>query len=291
MGLAGHYTGGVRRLLAWSVLLGTGGVAAAEPAVPASRRLSPRVDGVLVSYSATRNDSLTSTDLRLKAGAPIVRGDGFGIALLAGYDGTHIDVAMADGEHHLSLHRLDATLAGGAGLAPDWSMRGSFGTAYSSDFRVGSWRAVQVTSSAMLHHVLGPSDGVVFGVVYTSTGELFPVLPIAGYVHQVEGSPVRIDVFLPRHARVEYELGPRLRGALGVEVNGNTWILQAAPLAKRAGGALFAELEIFATQRVRLEARAGMSVDRYRLPATMDTAYEQGLRAAAFAQLAVVIVP
>jgi hypothetical protein len=282
----------VRRLLAWSVLLATSGVAAAEPAVPASRRLSPRVDAVLVSYSATRNGSLSTTDLRLKAGAPIVRGDGYGLALLAGYDGTHIDVAMADGEHHLSLHRLDATLAGGAGLAPDWSIRGSLGTAYSSDLRVGSWSAVQVTSSAMLHHVLGPSDGVVFGVVYTSTGELFPVLPIVGYVHQREGSPVRFDVFLPRHARVEYELGPRLRGALGIEVNGNTWVLQAAAdSARRAGGAVFAELEVFATQLVRLEARAGMSVDRYRLPATMDTSYEQPLRAAAFAQLAVVVVP
>jgi len=112
---------------------------------------------------------------------------------------------------------------------------------------------------------------------------------------QREGSPLRFDVFLPRHVRAEYELGPRLRGALGIEVVGNTWIVHAAGTelrARRAGGAIFGELQLAASELVRVEARAGVSVDRYTLPAMAGgTTVDQPLRAAAFAQLAVIVAP
>jgi hypothetical protein len=281
----------VARLLVVAVLVYAGG-AMAEPA-PAGRRLSPRVDAVGASYTTTYRGALTTRDLRLKAAAPLVRGDGFGIALLAGYGATQLDAAMPDGDAHLTLHRFDATLGGGAAIAPGWSMRGSFGTAYSSDLQDSTWSALQVTASAMLHRVLGPSDAVVAGLVYTSSAELFPVLPVLGYVHQRDDSRFRFDVFLPHHVRAEYELRPRLRGALGVEVVGNTWVTRAAQSElrlRRAGGAVFGELQLAATQLVRVEGRIGMSVDRYTLPATMTGGTgDQPLRAAGFAQLAVVL--
>jgi hypothetical protein len=292
----------VRCLLVLAVIAHAGGVASAQPApaeptpaVPASRRLSPRNDAVLASYSTTYNGELTTRDLRLKAAAPIFRGDGFGLALLVGYGATQLDVSLADLDPHLTLHRIESTIAGGGGLAPGWSLRGSLGAAYSSDLRDATWSALQITSSAMLHRVLGPSDGLLGGVVYTSSADLFPVLPIIGYVHQREGSPFRFDIFLPKHVRAEYELRPRLRGALGIEVVGNSWIVQVARSevnARRAGGAVFGEIQLGATELVRLEARLGMSVDRYTLPAAMDGSLrEQPLRAAAFAQLAVLVAP
>jgi hypothetical protein len=147
----------------------------------------------------------------------------------------------------------------------------------------------------MVHRVLGPADAVIAGVIYSQSAELLPVLPILGYVHQREASPFRLDIFLPHHARAEYELAPWLQGALAIETAGNTWVLQMRTTerrARRAGGALFGEIDLRATQLVRLEARLGLSVDRYSLPAQLDGApREQPLRAAAFAQLAILIVP
>jgi hypothetical protein len=284
----------VWRLLVVVAVMYAGG-ARAEP-IPAGRKLSPRVDAVLASYTTTYRDALTTRDLRLKAAAPVVRGDGFGMALLVGYGATQLDAAMDAGDAHLTLHRFEATLAGGAALAPGWSLRGSFGAAHSSDLQLTTWSAIQITSSAMLHRLLGPSDAVLVGAVYTSSADLFPVLPLLGYVHQRDDSRFRFDIFLPRHARAEYEVRPRLHAALGIEVVGNTWVTQAARAeprilrVRRAGGAVFGEIQLGATPLVRLEARVGMSVDRYTLPSEMtgDTG-DQPLRAAGFAQLAVVL--
>jgi hypothetical protein len=229
----------------------------------------------------------------MRAAAPLVRGDGYGSALLLGYGATQLDVGP--GDHDFTLHRFEATLAGGGALAPGWSLRGSVGAAYASDLHVATWSALQVTSAAMVHHVLGPSDAVVVGIVYTSTSELYPVLPIIGYVHQREGSALRFDVLLPHHVRAEYELGPQLRAALGIEVVGNTWVVHPAAIelrARRAGGASFGELRLAVSELVCLEARVGVSVDRYTLPAmTGSTTVDQPLRAAAFAQLAVIVAP
>jgi hypothetical protein len=273
-----------------------GGLAHAEPApVPAGRRLSPRTDPVMASYSATRGAEISTQDLRLRAAAPLVRGDGYGIALLLGYGATQLDVGLALLDERLVFHRFESTIGGGAALAPGWSLRGSAGAAYASDLQTATWGALQLTTSVMVHRVLGPADAVIAGVVYTSTSELFPVLPLLGYVHQREGSPLRFDVFLPHHARAEYGLSPRLRGALGLEVVGNTWIIQPARTelhARRAGGAVFGELQLAATQLVRFEARAGVSVDRYTLPTMAGGAtVDQPLRAAAFARLAVILAP
>jgi len=147
----------------------------------------------------------------------------------------------------------------------------------------------------MVHRVLGPSDAVIGGVIYTSSAEFLPVLPILGFVHQREGSLFRFDVFLPRHVRASYELTPRVHGALGIETAGNTWVVQMAQAerrARRAGGSIFAELELGATRIVQVQVRLGMSVDRYTFPAQPGgEPREQPLRAAAFAQLAVVIAP
>jgi hypothetical protein len=226
---------------------------------------------------------------------PLLRGDGYGLALLGSYGATHLDVALPDLEPELTLHRFEAILGGGAAIAPGWSMRGSLGVAHASDLRDSTWSALQVTSSAMIHHVLGPADAVIVGVIYSQSAELLPVLPILGYVHQREASPFRLDIFLPHHARAEYELAPWLQGALAVETAGNTWILHmgaAERRAHRAGGSLFGEVDLRATQLVRLEARLGLSVDRYSLPTQLDGApSDQPLRAAAFAQLAILIVP
>jgi hypothetical protein len=274
-----------------------GELAHAEPAaaVPASRRLSPRSDAIAASYTATYRAELSTQDLRLRAAAPLIRGDGFGVALLAGYGVTQLDTSRDDLDQHLVLHRFEATLGGGAAVSPGWSLRGSLGASYSSDLGAATSTALQITSSAAIHRVLGPADAVIAGLVYTSTAELYPVLPILGYVHQREGSPLRFDVFLPRHVRAEYALGPRLRTAFGIEVVGNTWVVQMGRTelrARRAGGAVFGELQLAASQLVRVEARLGMSVDRYTLPAMVEgSTFDLSLHAAAFAQLAVIIAP
>jgi hypothetical protein len=286
----------VVRRLAVVVLVCAGGAAGAEPAQPepSGRKLSPRSDAVLASGTATRDADLATWELRLKAAAPLVRGDGFGVALLAGYAATHLELAMPEGDEELTLHRFETTLGGGAGIAPGWSLRGSFGVAYGSDLQQATTDALRITASAMAHHVLGPSDAVLAGAVYTQSDEFLPVLPILGYVHQRDGSPLRIDVFLPHHARAEWALWPRVRGALGLETFGSTWILQIAQSrsrARRAGGSLFGELELVATDLVRIQARLGLTVTRYTLPAPDGTTRDFPLRAAGFAQLAVLIAP
>lgn len=292
------YSRCVAHRLAVVVLVCAGGAAGAEPSQPppepSGRKLSPRSDAVLASYTATRDADLATWDLRLKAGAPLVRGDGFGVALLADYAATHLALDMPEGDEELTLHRFEATLGGGAGIAPGWSLRGSFGVNYGTDLQRATTDALRVTASAMAHHVLGPSDAVLAGAVYTQADEILPVLPLLGYVHQRDGSPLRIDVFLPHHARAEYALWPRVRGAFGLETFGSTWLLQMAQSqmrARRAGGSLFGELELLATSLVRVQARLGLTVARYTLPAPDGTPRDFPLRAAGFAQLAIVVEP
>ena len=267
---------------------------APDPVKPPAPHLSPRNDAVLVSISTIHNDAYAVSDLRLKAAAPIARGDHYGVALMLNYDATRIDMPAMPVD--LTLHKFEAMLGGGTRIAPDWSLRGSFGVSHSSDLVDSTWQAVAVTSSAMLHHIVTPSDAIVFGVAYTSTAQVFPVLPLLGYVHQRAGSPFRLDIFLPHHVRAEYTLSPRLRGTLGLEAAGDTWTVHlprtSEQLATREGGATFAELSFAATDLIHLEARAGLSVDRYALPRPMDNMVEnQPLRASSFAQLLLVVAP
>src|SRR5262249_32278219 len=149
--------------------------------------------------------------LAVKDAVPLVHGAGYGIALLAGYQATWLDAAVPGGDAHLRLHRFEATLAGGGSVAPGWSLAGSFGGAHASDLKQVTWARLQLTTSLTINHELGPSDAVVVGGIYSSTGELSPVLPALGYVHQRRGAPLRIDVLLPHHARVQYAVTPRLR--------------------------------------------------------------------------------
>jgi hypothetical protein len=267
-----------------------------EPAAAAvqARRLSSRTDAVMAAYSAMYDGQLTTQDLRIRAGAPLVRRESFGLGLLLGYGATHWGFATDGGERDLALHRFEATLGGGGALAPGYSLRSSLGVAYGSDLRDATWSALQLTSSATLHRVLGPDDAIAIGAVYTSTGEFLPVLPILGYVHQRSGSPFRLDIFIPRHIRAEYELRSWIRGALGIEALGNTWIaraMQSQETVKRAGGTVFGELGFRLSPRTRLEARIGLAVTRHTLPALADAADEQALRPAGFAQLALLLVP
>jgi hypothetical protein len=269
---------------------------APEPARPAGQRLSPRTDVVMASVSTIHNDAFSVSDLRLKAAMPVARGNHYGVALMLNYDATKIEMPEMAGTD-LTLHRFEAMLGGGTAVAPDWSLRGSFGVSHSSDLVDSTWGAIAVTSSAMLHHVISPSDAIVFGVAYTSTAQVFPVLPLLGYVHQRAGSPFRLDVFLPHHVRAEYELARRWRGALGLEAAGDTWTVHLArtrgeQLATREGGAVFAELSLAATDLIHIEARAGLSVDQYALPTPMDgMVQDQPLRASSFAQLLLVVAP
>ena len=275
----------------------------AEPATAGTdtRKLSPRSDAVMAAYAVMYDGTLTTQDLRAKAGAPLVRRDGFGLGLLFGYGLTHWGLPMRggspgdDGDHDLALHRFEVTLGGGGTLAPGRSVRASIGTAYASDLRDPTWSALQVTSSAMVQWVLGPDDAIAVGAVYTSTAEFLPVLPMLAYVHQRDGSRFRLDIFIPRHVRAEYQLSPRLRGALGIEVLGNTWIAQwqqSQQTVRRAGGTAFGELGVGLTARTRLEVRLGLSVMRHTLPAELaDAMLEHSLRPAGFAQLALLFAP
>ena len=288
----------LRRLALVSTLLGVSAADAApepESVVTTARKLSPRTDGVMAAYSATYDGELATRDLRLRGGVPLVRGDGFGVGLLLGYSATHLSFDAGGHDDDLELHRYEATLGGGATLAPGRSLRVSIGTAYASDLRASTWSALQLTSSAMVHWVLGPDDAVIVGAVYTSTAELAPVLPLLGYVHQRDGSRFRFDVFLPRHIRAEYELHPRVRGSLGIEAVGNTWAvheMRSQELVRRSGGVAFGELGFSLTRLMRLEARVGLSVMRHTLPAAASAAMlEQSLRPAGFAQLAVLLTP
>lgn len=267
-----------------------------EPAAAAeARKLSPRTDAVMAAYSAMYDGELTTQDLRVRAGAPLVRGDSFGLGLLLGYGATHWGFTTDGDDDGLTLHRFEATLGGGGALVPGRSLRVSLGTAYASDLRDATWSALQLTSSAMVHWVLGPDDAIVIGAVYTSTAELLPVLPILGYVHQRNGSPFRLDIFIPKHIRAEYELHPCIRGAVGVEILNNTWIaqwMQSQETVKRVGGTMFGELAFRLTPRIRLEARLGLAVMRHTLPGALaDAMREHAVRPASFAQLALLFVP
>lgn len=266
-----------------------------QPAAAEARKLSPRTDAVMAAYSAMYDGELTTQDLRARAGAPLVRGDSFGLGLLLGYGMTHWGFTTDGGDDSLALHRFEATLGGGGALAPGRSLRVSLGTAYASDLRDATWSALQLTSSAMVHWVLGPDDAIVVGAVYTSTAEFLPVLPILGYVHQRSGSPFRLDIFIPRHVRAEYQLHPCIRGALGIEVLGNTWIarwMQSQDTVRRAGGTVFGEVGFRLTARTRLEVRLGLAVMRHTLPPGLaDAMREHALRPAGFAQLALLFVP
>jgi hypothetical protein len=248
---------------------------------------------MMVVYAASRNGAITSQDLRLKADAPLVRGDGFGLRLLLGYGMTHLDLGAGDQRDSFDLHRFEATLGGAKALGPGKTLRVALGTAYASDLQASTWRAFQLTSLAVVHWVLGPDDAILLGAVYTSTAEFAPVVPILGYVHQRDGSRFRFDMFLPRHIRAEYELHPRVRGALGLEIAGYTWAVQGTqshPLIRRAGGDVFGELGFRLTRLVRLEARVGVSTTRSTLPAeATDVMISSSPRPAGFAQLALLL--
>lgn len=268
---------------------------AAEPAVSDGQRLSPRTDIVMASMATTHNAALDVRDLRLKAAAPLVRGDGYGLALMMNYGATWLSYPAGSTSEQLTLHRFEAMVGGGAGLADGWSLRGSVGVSYSSDLGDENWDALQATACMMLHKVATPSDAVMFGAVYTSASQLFPVLPLFAYVHQAPGSPFRFDLFLPHHVRAEYSLSHRWRGAAGLEASGDTWSVHmghASQQATREGGAVFGEIQLQLTRMLHAEARAGMSVDRYTLPMQLDGPIESlGVRASTFGQLSLVVAP
>jgi hypothetical protein len=267
----------------------------AEPAVSDGQRLSPRTDIVMASMATTHNAALDVRDLRLKAAAPLVRGDGYGLALLMNYGATWLSYLVGSASEQLTLHRFEAMVGGGAGLADNWSLRGSFGVSHSSDLRDSTWDALQATACMMLHRVVTPSDAVMVGAVYTSAAQLFPVLPLFAYVHQAPGSPFRFDLFLPHHVRAEYALSQRWRSAAGVEAFGDTWSVHMgrAPIqAGREGGTVFGELQLQLTRMLHAEARAGMSVERYSLPMELDgEIHEQRFRPSTFGQFSLVVAP
>lgn len=268
---------------------------AAEVHESAGQRLSPRADMVLASIATTHNGSLDARDLRVKMAAPLAVGDGYGLALIAGYGTTQLRFPSGRSTQDLQLHKFEAMVGGGMGLSDGWSLRGSAGAAHGSDLHDMSLTDLQITSCAMLHKVLTPSDALVFGAVYTSTSPTIPVIPMLGYVHQAEGSRFRFDAFLPHHIRAEYALTSWLHGAIGAEASGDTWTVAMARTqlkASRSGGAGFAELQWLITHMIHLEARAGVSVDKYSLPMQVDSAlHDQPLRASSFGQLSVVIAP
>jgi hypothetical protein len=263
-----------------------------EPA-SAARRLSPRNDSVYLSILQICQPSLSSRDIRVSVGAPVLRGDGYGIAVFARYATTWIDGDQLADE--LVLHRFDLMLGGGARLAPGWSLRGALGVSHASDLQLdgAASQAFGLTTAALVNHPLGSSDAVVFGVAYSSNSGLYPVLPILGYVHQSAGSPFRFDAQLPHHVRVSYDLTPRLETALGLEVHGDTWVVRGMHAlldTRRSGGSAFAELGITATGWAHVDVRLGISVDRYTLPDVMtDTSHDGSLGIAGFAQLLAVV--
>jgi hypothetical protein len=265
-------------------------------AASADRRLSPRNDVVYLSISQIHDDALASRDLRVGAGAPLIRGDGFGLGVFARHATTWIDSDELL-PSALVLHRFDLMLGGGARIAPGWSLRGAIGVTYASDLHAAlwSWDPFQLTVAALVRHPLGPSDAWMAGVAYSSSSGLYPVLPTLGYVHQRPGAPLRFDALLPHHVRAVYDLTPRWYGALGIEVHGDRWLVRGMRPAidtRRDGGAIFGELGVAAVGAVHVECRLGLSVDRYRLPDAMTgTSHALSLRPAAFAQLLAVVAP
>jgi hypothetical protein len=288
-----------------AVIVLTAGVARADDPVPADaaaredarlhdRRLAPRNDNVFVSISQLHDDELASRDMRLSVGAPVLRGDGYGAGLFQRYATTWID-----GERFLArglvLHRFDTMLGGGGRIADGWSLRGGLGVTYASDLHLGSpsLEAMHSTVAVIVRHVIGPGDAWMAGVAYASSSELFPILPVLGYVHQRPGSPFRIDVQLPHHARVEYHFARLLNAAFGLEAHGDAWRVAGTHRnldARRGGGAMFGELGIAAYGPVEIDLRLGVAFDRYTLPDVMsDTTTDLSLRPASFGQLLVLV--
>jgi hypothetical protein len=266
-----------------------------EDPATAARRLSPRNDAVYLSIFQIYQPALSSRDVRVSVGAPVLRGDGYGAGVFQRYGATWVDGdSLAD---ELVLHRFDLMLGGGARLAPGWSLRGALGVSYASDLHLGgvTSEAFGVTTAALVHHPLGPDDAIIVGVAYASNSSLYPVLPILGYVHQRAGSPFRFDAQLPHHVRVSYDLTPRVQTALGVEVHGDRWLVRGMHGVldtRRDGGSAFAELGIAVARPVRVDLRLGISVDRYTLPDVMtDTRHEGSLGLSGFAQLLAVVTP
>lgn len=267
-----------------------------DPATTA-RRLALRNDSVYLSLFQIYQPSLTSRDVRVSVGVPVVRGEGYGVALLPRYAATWIEGdRLAD---ELVLHRFDVMLGGGGRVAPGWSLRGALGVSYASDLQLDgiASEAFGLTVAALVNHALGPSDAIVVGLAYASTSSLYPVLPILGYVHQRAGSRFRFEAQLPRHVRASYRLTPRLEATLGVEVHGDKWLVQGMRErldTRRDGGSAFAELGVAAAGSLRVDLRLGISVDRYTLPDTLpdtmtDTTHDGSLGVAAFAQLLAVL--
>lgn len=271
------------------------GEARAEDDRPsAERRLAPRNDAVFLSMRQIHGDEVGARDVKVSVGAPVLRGDGFGIALFQRYAATWIESERRLPES-LVLHRFDLMLGGGARLAPGWSFRGALGVAYASDLRLGrlSIDPFQLTTAAMVRHVVGPSDAWMIGVAYSSSSAFYPLLPMLGYVHQREGSRFRFDALLPHHVRAAYQLTSHVSGALGIETHGDRWLVHGMERfleTRREGGTIFGELGTAVYGPVQVELRAGVSVDRYTLPDTMsDTSRALPLKASAFAQLMVVV--
>jgi len=268
----------------------------AEDAASTDRRLSPRNDVVYLSIWQIHDDLLASRDVRISAGAPLLRGDGYGIGVFQRYATTWIDSDELL-PRALVLHRFDLMLGGGVRLAPGWSLRGAAGVTYASDLHEHdlSWQPFQLTVAALVRHPLGPSDAWTAGVAYSSGSSVYPWLPTLGYVHQRAGAPFRFDALLPHHVRAVYDLTPRWYGALGIEVHGDRWLahgMRQSVDTRRDGGAIFGELGVAAIGAVHVECRLGLSVDRYTLPDAMtDTGHKLSLRPAAFAQLLAVVAP
>lgn len=269
-----------------------GGSQVEDPAAEA-RRLSPRNDSVYLSIFQIYQPALSSRDVRLSVGAPVLRGDHYGVGVFQRYAATRIDGdQLAD---PLVLHRFELMLGGGGRFAPGWSLRGALGVSYASDLQLNGLTsdAFGLTVAGLVNHAVGPSDAIIVGFAYSSSSSLYPVLPILGYVHQSPGSPLRFDAQLPRHVRVSYDLTPRLAVALGLEVHGDRWLvrgMRARLDTRRDGGSAFAELSVAALRSVRIDARLGISVDRYTLPDVMtDTTHEGSLGVSGFAQLLAVV--
>lgn len=287
---------GVQALVVVAAALGTAraDTVESEDLASAERRLAPRSDSVFVSVSQIQRDSVSSRDVRLSAGVPVLRIRGVGVGVFLRYATTWIDSERRLPET-LSLHRFDAQLGGGGRLAAGWSLRGALGVTYASDLNLPGLpgEGFQMTTALILRRVLGPSDAWVAGLSYSSGSNLFPVLPILGYVHQRAASPFRFEAMLPRHVRVVYQLTPRLHGALAVEAHGDKWLVRGMnrPLdARREGGSAFGEIGLAVYGPLRLDGRFGMSFDSYTLPDAMTgTSDDLPLAASAFAQLLLVV--
>jgi len=264
-----------------------------EDPAAAARRLSPRNDSVYLSIFQIYQPSLSSRDIRVSVGLPVLHGDGYGVAVFQRYAATWIDGDQLPDE--LVLHRFDTMLGGGGRLAPGWSLRGALGVTYGSDLHLDgvASAAFGLTTAALVSHALGPSDAIIFGLAYSSSSSLYPVLPILGYVHQSAGSRFRFDAQLPHHVRASYDLTPRLQAALGLEVHGDKWLVRGTHAqldTRRDGGSAFVELGVGAARSIRVDVRLGISVDNYTLPDVMtDTSHEGALAVSGFAQLLAVV--